>query len=294
MRAIKPVHLLVACTLLLAGAALFVHLTTTAEEYSRHNIGWNGTSTFLAQAEISGARTLTDLAELEGREKSLLIVIAPHRDFSLEDIARYRTFLEQGNTIFLADDFGTGNSLLAGLGSSIRIHPEMIASLDAEYNNPHTVIAYRSPDTSTFSGIESIVLNRPVHAEGPEILMETSVLTWIDGNGNGRADAGEVLGRYPVMVREAVEGGTVVVLSDPSIFINAMQSPTHPRGNTRFISSILTGDDEVLIDQVHSRVSSAGGIIGLITIITNSIELKIIITGIIVLLVAYLFRQRIL
>ncbi|NQS74340.1 MAG: DUF4350 domain-containing protein, partial [Methanoculleus sp.] len=30
--------------LLIAAGAVFAHATTTIEDYSRHNIGWNGTS----------------------------------------------------------------------------------------------------------------------------------------------------------------------------------------------------------------------------------------------------------
>jgi len=35
--------------LLLAGGALYLHTTTTTEECSRHNIGWNGTSSLPAE-----------------------------------------------------------------------------------------------------------------------------------------------------------------------------------------------------------------------------------------------------
>ncbi|MDD2260314.1 MAG: hypothetical protein PHO87_04885, partial [Acholeplasmataceae bacterium] len=98
-----------------------------------------------------------------------------------------------------------------------------------------------------FAGIETLLTNRPAAIEGGEPLVETSVLTWDDGDGDGRVSGDETFARRVVCARE----GNLTVLGDPSLFVNAMLAE-----NPAFIENL----QPVRID-VHSRTGTANPII---------------------------------
>ncbi len=183
--------------------------------------------------------------------------------------------MERGNTLFLADDFGTGGSILNGLGSGITILEGNLSSIDREYADPYLITVYRRANGSISTSAMVLVLNRPAALDGGEPLFMTSVLSWIDENGNKRIDANEVMGQFPVISEEQIGKGRVVVLSDPSIFINSMLEPDQPGDNQRFIQDLVTTNGTVLIDQMNSRTRDAEGTSEILHVIqtTNSIEL---------------------
>ena len=108
--------------LLLAGGALYLHTTTTTEEFSRHNIGWNGTSSLPAEE-------VRDLARLD--PGSTLLLLAPDRPFTPEEVGYLRAFLDGGGRVIIADEEGAANPLLADLGSEIASGPGIYRALSA-------------------------------------------------------------------------------------------------------------------------------------------------------------------
>lgn len=291
---IKRVYAFAACAAICVAAVMVLHLSITTTEFSRHNPYWNGTSAFFSRAEAAGAVEIRDLLMLESAEGTRLLIIAPAEDFTDADIGRYRSYIGRGNTIVLADDFGSGNQLLAGLGSSIRLLQDNLSSMDMEYSDPRTVIGYRAENASILNGVESIVLNRPAALQGGEILVETSVLSWIDANGNQRVDAGETLGRYGVLSHERIGSGDLYVLSDPSICTNGMMRLDRSRDNPRLIANLLQGDGGVMLDQANSRTACADGFAGPINAAKNTTLIKIALICVVLMPVGFAFKRKIL
>lgn len=291
---IKKPFALVGCILLLLAAVLFVHLATTTEDYSRYNIQWNGTSVLFERAGDLGAVTITDLDDLDAYPHSRLLLIAPGAAFDDEAIARYRDYVEVGSTLILADDFGTGNQLLAGIGSTIRIQDGNLSSMDAEYSNPHTVLAYRSANSTLTEGVEIVVMNRPASLTGGEILLETSILSFVDANGDLHIDADETLGKHAVAAYERIGGGDLFVIADPSLFINGMLTLGSVRDNQRFVQNILKSNETLLIDQMSSETTAGSAVTDLLAAVKSTTIIKIILICTVLLLVAYAFRRNIL
>ncbi|MDD4469372.1 MAG: DUF4350 domain-containing protein [Acholeplasmataceae bacterium] len=225
--------------LLLAGAAVFAHVTTTTEEYSRYNVGWNGTSGF-AGAEIRDLRDIDPGATL--------LVLAPDRPFTPEEVGTLRAFLDNGGRVLIADEEGAANDLLADLGSAMRVRPGNLSSLDRGHTDPGLFRGYVVGNSTLFAGIETLLTNRPAAIEGGEPLVETSVLTWDDGDGDGRVSGEEVFETAVICASE----GNLTVLGDPSLFINAMLAE-----NPEFIDNL----QPVLIDATHSRTGTTNPII---------------------------------
>jgi hypothetical protein len=279
----------------LLGAVLLlaVHLSANNLEFSQYNNDWNGTSVFFAGLDRHQVVMITDPAELSSyRNNTILLVIAPSRQPKASEISAYRAFVERGNTLFLADDFGTGNSILRGLGSRIIILDGNLSSIDREFADPYSVVVYRRANGSITTRAMTLVLNRPAALDGGETIFMTSLLSWIDENGDKRINPDEVMGQFPVMAEEQIGKGRLIVLSDPSIFINAMQEPDQTGDNRQFIQDLVTGNETVLIDQTNSRTRDAEGISEILHLIRTTITIELLFLALLVLTAVWAWRKR--
>jgi hypothetical protein len=279
--------------LLAAVLVLTAHLSTNSLEFSRYNTGWNGTSTFFSDLDRHQVVMVTDPAQLAPyRNNTIMLVIAPYRQPKASEIAAYRAFVERGNTLFLADDFGTGGSILSGIGSRITILEGNLSSVDREYADPYSVVVYRRANGSIATSAMRLILNRPAALDGGEPLFMTSLLSWIDENGDKRINANELMGQFPVISEEQIWKGRVVVLSDPSIFINSMLEPDQPGYNRRFIQDLVTTNGTVLVDQMNSRTRDAEGISEILHVIRTTSTIELLFIALLVLTAVWAWRRR--
>nr|WP_321352378.1 DUF4350 domain-containing protein [uncultured Methanoregula sp.] len=271
-----------------------LHLSTNNLEFSRYNTGWNGTSSFFSDLDrhrISYVYEQEALTKSPGN--STLLVIAPKNHSAPAALAAYRKFLNDGNTIILADDFGTGNEILKGLGSHISILPGNLSSLDRRYLNSYMVVAYREAGNATFGDLPaSMALDRPAALEGGTPLMLSSVMSWIDANGDRRLNTIEDMGTFPVMSSETMGGGKIIVLSDPSILINSMYTQPENSDDRELIRSVLKNDGPVLVDQMNSRTADASGISEILHVIRTTIIIEISVLCLLVLTLAWAWKKK--
>ena len=294
VRTIRAAFWVAGIVLLAAALVLTVHLSSNNLEFSRYNTGWNGTSVFFSELDRHHVTLVGDPKELASyRNNSLLIVIAPSRRPTGAEISAYRAFLERGNTIFLADDFGSGDEILRGLGSRITLLEGNLSSIDREYADPYTITVYRQTNGSIATRAKTLILNRPVGLEGGDPIFLTSLLSWIDENGDKRINADEVMGQFAVMSEEPVGRGKLVVLSDPSIFINSMQDQGLPSDNRQFISDLTGGNGTVLIDQMNTRTDDAEGFSEILHLIRTTIAIELLFLALLVLAALWAWRKRI-
>jgi hypothetical protein len=294
VRIIKAAFWVAGLVLLAAALVLTVHVSSNNLEFSRYNTGWNGTSTFFSDLDRHHVTMVNDPGELSSyRNNTLLILIAPSRKPSDAQLTAYRAFLERGNTLFLADDFGSGDAILRGLGSRIMILEGNLSSIDREYADPYTITVYRRANGSIATHAATLVLNRPAALDGGDPLFMTSLLSWIDENGDKRINADELMGQFPVMSEEQIGNGRLVVLSDPSIFINSMQETDQPRDNRRFISDLTGSNGTVLIDQMNSRTDDAEGISEILHLIRTTIAIELLFLALLVLAVLWVWRRKV-
>jgi hypothetical protein len=271
---------------------LFVHLSANNMEFSQYNVGWNGTSSFYSDIDRHRSVEITDQKQLTGYSpNTTLLIIAPYRHPTTDEIAAYDAFLQDGNTIFLADDFGTGNEILAGLGSSISILPGNLSSFDRKYEDSFSVIAYRSEDESPVPLPSSITLNGPAALAADHPLMLTSVLSWIDTNGDGRLNAGESMGTFPVLARESMGRGQLIVLSDSSVFINSVYSENE--NDRELFRDIVSRDGPILIDQMNSRTADTTGFSEILHVIRTITTSEILMLCLMMLILAYAWKKKI-
>lgn len=272
---------------------LFLHLSANDMEFSRYNTGWNGASAFFSDLDRDRTREVFDPAILEKEPvNATLLIIAPHKSPTEREIAGYRAFLADGHTIFLADDFGTGNEILRGIGSRITINQVNVSSIDRRYADPYLIIAYRTQDAGPLVIPADITLNGAALLEGGSPLVLTSVMSWADRNGNNRLNGGEEMGTLPVMVQEYIGRGRLVVLSDPSIFANTMYVQPENANNRALIHNLTSQDNILFIDQMNSRTADAKGLSGILHVVRNTIIIEIFIFCLLLLGAAWVWKKR--
>jgi hypothetical protein len=293
VRIIRAAFWFSAAVILLAALLLVGHLSSNSLEFSRYNNGWNGTSQFFSDLDRHRTIEISDPNQLSVyKNNAELLIIAPYRKPTDTETQAYSAFIERGNTLVLVDDFGTGNDILEQMGSRIIIQPGNLSSLDREYADPYSIVVFRSLNDPLVGNATQLVLNRAAPLSGGEPLMKTSVLSWIDSNGDGRINSLEALGSFPVLVFETRGKGRLVVLSDPSIFINAMQSLDEKWDNRNFIKSLSGNDGIVLIDQMNSRTRNAEGISEIIHVIRTLVPIELVLFGLLMVAGAWIWRKK--
>jgi hypothetical protein len=258
--------------LLVSFLVLILHLSATGEEFSRYNIGWNGTSDFFSELDRHTVTDTTGPTDLPPYTKATLLILAPDRTITAAEGARYRDFVARGNTLLLADDFGTGTSFLEAMGSTIRIRPGILSSVDRAYRDPTLAVAFPVKESPFLPAGSSLILDRAATLDGGEPLLATTVFSWVNETPNGNMTLGDVLRTYTVMAEEKIGTGTVYVLSDPSVFINGMTGQDHLFRNN-------IAKTPLLIDTYASRVVHTGGTAELIHSVRSNLEYKFLIAA---------------
>jgi hypothetical protein len=89
----------------------------TAVHFRMQNPFWNGLGGFGKEFH---ATPLESLAALPQDVESSVLLLIPYSKPTEADVARLRAYLEGGGVLILADDYGYGNTVLEGLGVSVR------------------------------------------------------------------------------------------------------------------------------------------------------------------------------
>jgi hypothetical protein len=274
--------------LVLSIIAVDIHFSSSYQEYSMYNSNWNGTSIFINDALGSGAGLVRDYEELSGIKNSTLIIIEPDGNFSPDELRTIRDYRSKGNKIFISDETGSSGILLKLLNTGLSIEKANLSGLDFKYRNFRFLICYTSGNDSLLSGVKSIALNKPSVASGGETLVSSSFLSWIDENGNGRADETESLGKRSVLVKS----GEVYLLSDSGIFQNSLYGDKNMNDNPQLMENLLESSEKVYIEARHSGVASGEGLLVILNAVRQSEMIKAITIIIIVSLLLLFYRGK--
>ena len=209
--------------------ALLTALYPANVDFSLENPSWNGMSSL---AEL-GAEPV-NLAEAYALDplKYAVLVIGPSKPFSEDEVRALKSFLARGGLVVVADDFGAGNQLLEALGVPARLSGRLLVDPLFFFNAPQLPLA-------SWGG-RRIALNYAtvINATAGRVLAWSSPFSYLDLNLNGRRDEGEPAGPFPVAVELRVGPGTLIVVSDSSLFLNSMMGR---EANRDFLLAILGG-----------------------------------------------------
>lgn len=236
-----------------------VAASSSAVSFSLFNRGWDGSSELRAVADETGtrvvvARETTAYRETRPRE-TVAFVLSPESSYGSREAARVTEFVRQGGTLVVADDVGPhGNDLLRALGASARIDGRPLRDPRSNYRSAALPVATGVANRSLTAGVESLTLNYGTAVEpgNATTLVNSSEYAYLDADRDGELGPNESLARHPVATVESVGQGRVVVVGDPSAFVNAMLDRA---GNRRFARNLLARHSTLLLDY-----SNASGI----------------------------------
>jgi hypothetical protein len=244
-----PRALLIGLTLATLAAVLVAGSTSSAA-FGAYNPDWQGTSEFRALADgASGGVAVARSPERFGRadpNATVGVVVAPP-SYTDAERAQFRRFVRGGGTLVVAADFGSGaDPLLRAVGASARVDGRLVRDERYYYRGPALPVAPNVTEHSLTDGVDALTLNYGTALRPGEstVLVRTSPYAYLDDDRSGALDAGESLGRRPVATVERVGDGRVVVVGDPSLFINAMLERP---GNRRFARALVADADTVLL-----------------------------------------------
>ena len=221
---------------------LLIPAAYAQNDFEITNYRWNGLSELYDitkrnyRVEIL---TIDAIDDLMTQERKIIVIIHPMEKLLPEKLYSY---VSSGGRVLIADDFAMGNSALGGFGLSFageKVSCGEDSSYYAKACCPEVTEFEPHPVTE---GVRRIVSNYPTAIEyysskSFKVLARFPNDCFYDLNYNGYWDAGErSAGGAVFLLAYSAGRGRMVVLSDPSIFINEMLS----RGdNKRLYKNIL-------------------------------------------------------
>ncbi|HDP96236.1 MAG TPA: DUF4350 domain-containing protein [Euryarchaeota archaeon] len=255
----------------LLGLCMVAPVISTTTDFSIFNSGWNGTSRLAVSTYTAGKfapsfvvqSTGTDLevVQMELTEIELdpstaaLVIIGPTEEYTLAEGEYVGDFVRAGGILLLADDFGTGNTLLEHMGAACRFSNRLAIDLAFQKSAEFSVCFDLEEDPMT-SNVTSLLLNYPSTVSlNPSVadgIAWTSVASWMDEDGDRMQDWGEPRGPFCILARESMGDGTLILLSDPSVLINGMREYMSNEIFAENVVEIVSSEREtVLFDESH-------------------------------------------
>lgn len=211
-----------------------------SSDYSITNNDWNGASKIYELTKKMGYPTAmveSFKSTVNSREKnSILVILYP--DFGIDPVELH-DYVAKGGNVLIADDFGYGNYVLSEF--QISFGPAEVYDDENNYGgkNYAPIISFNEPFFA--EPITNVVTNHPTYFVSREkVLAYFPETSYADKNFNGMNNPGETDG--PLVFARAlnVGAGRMIILSDPSVFINGM---------------LETGDNKALYESIISWLS---------------------------------------
>lgn len=239
-RALYAIMLIVGISIMIM--PLSVPVFKSNADYSVINTGPQGLSSFgkflYSKGDIVPIMSTYDSMSL-GEMKGTLIVVGPTLGFSNEEITELREFLENGNILILADDFGMGNEVLEGLGLEQRFGKgELITPIYSKNHN--YAITGEITDPNLGKNVERIIMYKP-----SVILNSQNALVYTPNSSVFKNS----YGAFAIVERVEYGNGRIILISDPDIFTNSLF-----RENEEFLRNLLDyAGGPFFIDEAHHR-----------------------------------------
>ena len=229
--------------------AILVWFFPSHEDFRTENPFWNGTKEISSGYPIS---PLESLSNLPSSPQGSTLILIPYLQFNRAELEALDSFITRGGILILADDYGYGNQILEYLGLKARFSGQALLDPLSNYKNERfPQISYLKSSYVT-SNIDNLIFNHATcltDIEATDVLALSSSFSFLDLNGNREWQEGEPTGPLPVISHHNLGNGEIILVSDPSLFINSMETMA---SNDKFIQNMaaITKSNR-LIDQSH-------------------------------------------
>lgn len=256
MRVAVPVLVAAALVVAVAGA-LVVGGATSSADFGSFNPDWDGTSDLrsIADAEDAEPVVVRNATSYDDYGRGdVAFVLAPESGYDDAEAAGVREFVERGGTLVVAERDGQhGDALLSSVGATARPVGPVLRDDRNYHRSPALPVADDVANHSLVADVPSVTLNHGTALDPGDatVLVASSEFSYLDRDASGSRSGDEAVRSYPVATVESVGDGRVVVVGDPSVFINAMSDRA---GNEAFARSLVADADHALVDVSTSSV----------------------------------------
>jgi len=214
---------------------------------------WNGLSDVYVDVRPVRIGNLTQLAGVVGDvSNSTVLFLGPSKPFGVSDVDVVGSYLGSGGTVVLADDFGSGNMLLEGLGLGARFSGLLMQDPLFKDRASLLPVAYNFTSGGSALGVRYVEFNYPTVLTGvsdANVLLWSTYFSYVSAGVSQPGDS-STYGPFPLMASMRVGKGTLILVADSSTFINGMYGLGD---NAALLRGLVRGT--VVIDESHSVAS---------------------------------------
>jgi len=253
------------------------------DDFRLENPFWNGLSELDSRIhpfEVSDLARLLDVV-LKPSESALL-VLGPSEPFMDEDVDAVRGFLEAGGLVVLAEDFGVGDDLLEGLGVEARFSGGVLLDplfKDKDSRMPRMIDFTASPYTRGLSALTFNYATALTDAgDGVRVLACSTAFSYLSEDMISTPEEAELIGPFPVMAVVSYGRGSLILISDSSLFINSMLD----KDDNAALLENLVDDKVVYMDVSHwspSLLTQFKGVLAMVYDVAGVTEVKYALVG---------------
>jgi hypothetical protein len=238
-------------------------LNTTKEDFSTYNTAWNGASDAKALTSREGytARSIFTLSQIGSSGNGVLFMLNPNSsvDFTGSDASALQSFVKNGGVLVLANDFGNGNAVLNGLGvsSAARFNGSLLADNVSKVGDAAHPLVTDVTTAGLTAGVHELYFNYgtalDTSGRNVTVLARSAPTSYLSTAGSN-ATIEAVTGARPVLATLSYGNGRIVLLSDPSVFINEMLSQGNNQQLLTSMLANLTGGNKaapIMFDESH-------------------------------------------
>ena len=231
---------------------LLIRFFPSNDDFSLDNPFWNGLKNFKKETKALSISSVSAAGFISLPAKNVLFIIGPSGVYTRREVEFISSYLREGGVLILADDFGSGNSILKGLGLKTRFSQHLV--VDPLFRGKSSVLVKIVDLSTSLVNVKNLMLNYPTSlqfksSEG-KILATSSSFSFFDDNLNGKKEKKEVKGPFPMVAEIHYGKGKIYLISDSSLFINSMLSR---EGNEEFLKTLIKGKN-TFIDISHHLV----------------------------------------
>jgi hypothetical protein len=238
--------------ILIASLILAIWFIPINEDFRVENPFWNGIKDTSTRYHM---QPLDSLADLPFLSNGITCITIPYLSYAPAELELLNRFISSGGRLVLADDYGHGNQVLEYLGLGARFTGQALLDPLVNYKNKYLPRIVNFQTDPLTSHTVNLVFNHGaslIGVDAADIIAQSSPFSFLDYNNNGLWDDTEPRGSLPVISRHNLGNGQVILIADPSLFINGMDEI---EDNAQFVQNISATTNLLYIDQSHLRKS---------------------------------------
>ena len=260
----KRGYLLIAAVIVIALLISTALLNTSKGDFSTYNTDWNGASRVkdLAVREGYSTRDVFALSEVGSSGTGVLLMLNPNKTVAItdDDTRSIQSFVQSGGSLVLANDFGNANAVLSGLGvaSAARFDGSLLSDNVSRGADTAYPLVTDITASGLTTGVHTLSFNYATVLDIADsrvaVLAESAPTSYLRASSSSDAAINGSRGAHPVLASLTYGQGRIILLSDPSVFINGMLDQAD---NERLFTSVianLTGGNTavpIIFDQSH-------------------------------------------